>query len=78
VLEMNKPAMLGAMMAGLAAAEINPDWGRVSEMKLAVERRYRARWMPRKRRENPAGTKLARQAAAGACTLRGRVPNGAY
>lgn len=33
-------------------------------------------WGRFKGRPNPAGTKLWRQAMAGACTLRGRVTNG--
>lgn len=35
-------------------------------------------WVRFKGRPNPAGTKLARQAMAAACTLRGRVPNGSW
>ena len=67
-------AMAAASMLGVGAAV---DWARMSERKLAVERSvYGPLREARRQRENPAGTKLVRQAMAGACTLRGRVTNG--
>ena len=69
-------AMAAASMLGVGAAV---DWARMSERKLAVERSvYGPQRDTRRQRENPAGTKLLRQAMARACTLRGRVPNGEW
>lgn len=76
---MNSRLLAAAMMAatrmpGVGAAV---DWARMSERKRAVEQSvYGPRRDARRPRENPAGTKLVRQAMASACTLRGRVSNG--
>jgi hypothetical protein len=70
-------AALMAAAAGMPGVGAEVDWARMSERKRAVEQSvYGARRDRRRGRENPAGTKLWRQAMAGACTLRGRVSNG--
>ena len=77
----NSRLLAAAMMAaaGMPGVGAAVDWARMSERKLAVERSvYGPRRDARRPRENRAGTKLARQAMAGACTLRGRVSNGGW
>lgn len=72
---------LGLAMAALSAATVSSA-GSAEVMRRPQTAGYskpttRA-WVRFKGRPSPAGTKLARQAAGAACTLRGRKPNGDY
>lgn len=68
-------AALAAAFGGMLAGDPRPVRPRAYNRRA---RRSGGRSAVHENKPNPAGTKLARQAAGAACTLRGRKPNGSY